>query len=103
MPAGIIQLLVSGAQDKLFTSNPQFNYFKQVHLKHYNFSIFNYEIPIISQFDFDSTVQVEIPKNGDLLKRIQLKMELPAIEINYNNSLDIEIQNIQKQSQLKKK
>jgi hypothetical protein len=41
-------------------------------------------------------VQVEIPKNGDLLRRIQVKMELPAIEINYNNTLDVEIQNIKK-------
>jgi hypothetical protein len=94
MPAGILQLLVSGAQDKILVSNPQFNYFKQVHMKHSNFSIFNYEIPVVSKFDFDSTIQLEIPKNGDLLKGIQIKVELPALAISYNNPLDVEIENI---------
>jgi hypothetical protein len=97
MPAGIIQLLVSGAQDKLFTSNPQFNYFKQVYLKHYNFSIFNYEIPVTSQCDFDGLVQLEIPKNGDLLRGVQLKIELPQINISYNNSSNVEITRIKNQ------
>ena len=94
MPSGILQLLVSGAQDKILVSNPQFNYFKQVYMKHSNFSIFNYEIPVTSKFDFDSTVQLEIPKNGDLLRSIQIKVQLPALSVEYNNTLDVEIENI---------
>ena len=94
MPAGILQLLLSGAQDKILTSNPQINHFKIVYLKHSNFSIFNYEIPITSQLDFNSLINFEIPKNGDLLRGIQLKIELPSVSIKYNNSLDVEIQNI---------
>jgi len=96
MPSGILQLLVSGAQDKILVSNPQFNYFIQVYLKHSNFSIFNYEVPVVSKFDFDSAVQLEIPKNGDLLKGIQIKVQLPALSIQYNNTLDAEIENIKK-------
>jgi hypothetical protein len=29
--------------------------------------------------------KLEIPKNGDLLRRIQLKVDLPTLSINYNN------------------
>jgi len=84
MPSGIVQLLAAGAQDKILTSNPQFNFFKQVYLKHSNFSIFNYEIPVTSKVDFDMTSTVEIPKNGDLLRRIMLKIDLPTLSINYD-------------------
>lgn len=96
MPAGILQLLISGAQDKILVENPQFNFFKQVYMHHSNFSIFNYEIPITSQYDFGRTVQVEIPKNGDLLRGIQLKVELPSLSVSYNNPANVEIENIKK-------
>jgi hypothetical protein len=97
MPAGILQLLVSGAQDKILIGNPQFNYFKQVYKKHSNFSIFNYEVLIPSTRDFGCLTQFEIPKNGDLLRGIQLKIELPQLSIKYNNPTDVEIQNIKKE------
>ena len=96
MPSGIIQLLVSGAQDKILVENPQFNFFKQVYMKYSNFSIFNYEIPITSQYEFGRTVQVEIPKNGDLLRGLQLKVELPGLSVSYNNPANVEIENIKK-------
>jgi hypothetical protein len=96
MPSGIIQLLASGAQDKILVENPQFNFFKQVYMKYSNFSIFNYEIPITSQYDFGRTVQVEIPKNGDLLHGLQLKVELPGLSVSYNNPANVEIENIKK-------
>ena len=94
MPSGIVQLLAAGAQDKILISNPQFNHFKQVFRKHSNFSTFNYELPVTSKIDFDNTVQLEIPKNGDLLRRIQLKVDLPTLSINYNNPSNVEIENI---------
>jgi len=96
MPAGILQLLISGAQDKILVENPQFNFFKQVYMKYSNFSIFNCEIPITSQYDFGRTVQVEIPKNGDLLRGLQLKVELPGLSVSYNNPANVEIENIKK-------
>jgi hypothetical protein len=96
MPSGVLQLLITGAQDKILISNPQMSYFKQVYMKYSSFSIFNYEIPITSQYDFGSTVSVEIPKNGDLLRGIQIKVELPQINIQYNNPLSTEINNIKK-------
>jgi len=97
MPSGIIQLLASGAQDKILIGNPQFNHFKQVYMKYSNFSIFNYEVLVPSQYDFGSLVQFEIPKNGDLLRGIQVKIELPQLSIKYNNSANVEIQNIKNQ------
>ena len=88
--------MASGAQDKILVGNPQFNFFKQVYMKYSNFSIFNYEIPITSQYDFGRTVQVEIPKNGDLLRGLQLKVELPGLSVSYNNPANVEIENIKK-------
>jgi len=101
MPSGILQLLVTGAQDKILISNPQMNHFKQVYLKHANFSIFNYELPITSQYDFNSLVNFEIPKNGDLLRKLHIKVELPSISIEYNNPLNVEIENIKKKNAYK--
>ena len=101
MPSGILQLLVTGAQDKILISNPQINHFKQVYKKHSNFSIFNYELPITSQVDFNGLVNFEIPKNGDLLRRIQIKVELPSVSIEYNNPLNVEIENIKKKNSYK--
>ena len=97
MPSGIIQLLASGAEDKILTSKPEMNHFKKVYMKHSSFSIFNYEIPVTSQCDFDGLVQLEIPKNGDLLRGLQLKIELPQINISYNNSSNVEITRIKNQ------
>jgi len=97
MPSGIIQLLASGDEDKILTSKPEMNHFKKVYMKHSSFSIFNYEIPVTSQVDFDGLVQLEIPKNGDLLRGVQLKIELPQINISYNNSSNVEINNIKNQ------
>ena len=97
MPSGIIQLLASGAEDKILTSKPEMNHFKKVYMKHSSFSIFNYEIPVTSQCDFDGLVQLEIPKNGDLLRGVQLKIELPQINISYNNSSNVEIMRIKNQ------
>jgi len=96
MPSGVLQLLITGAQDKILVSHPQMSYFKQVYMKYSSFSIFNYELPITSQYDFGSTVSLEIPKNGDLLRSIQVKIELPQISIEYNNPLPTEINNIKK-------
>ena len=76
MPSGVLQLLITGAQDKILISRPQMSYFKQVYMKYSSFSILNYELPITSQYDFGSTVTVEIPKIGDLLRGIQIKVEL---------------------------
>jgi hypothetical protein len=101
MPSGVLQLLITGAQDKILISNPQMSYFKQVYMKYSSFSIFNYELPITSQYDFGSTVSLEIPKNGDLLRGIQIKVELPQISIQYNNSLSTEINNIKKKNSYK--
>jgi hypothetical protein len=101
MPSGILQLLVTGAQDKILISNPQINHFKQVYKKHSNFSIFNYELPITSQIDFNGLINFEIPKNGDLLRRIQIKVELPSLAVEYNNPLDVEIENIKKKNSYK--
>ena len=96
MPSGVLQLFITGAQDKLLISNPQMSYFKQVYMKYSSFSIFNYELPITSQYDFGSTVTLEIPKNGDLLRGIQIKIQLPQVSIDYNNPLDVEINNVKK-------
>jgi hypothetical protein len=101
MPSGILQLCITGAQDKILTSNPQMSYFKQVYMKYSSFSIFNYELPITSQYDFGSTVTLEVPKNGDLLKGLQIKVELPQLSIEYNNPLDTEINNIKKKNSYK--
>ena len=101
MGGGLIQLIIAGGEDKILMCNPEFSYFIQVYRKYSNFSIFNYQIPITSSIEFGSLLQVEIPKNGDLLKKIMLKIDLPKIEIQYNNPLAIEIEKLKKTNNYK--
>lgn len=85
MTGGLIQLAAVGAQNVILTNDPQITFFKMVYRRHTNFS---YE-PIKQYFDqkpdFKKKASCIISKNGDLIGKIVLVIELPQIKEIYNN------------------
>ena len=91
---GLLQLVAQGKQDVYLTGNPQVTWFKMVYRRYTNFSIESLAIPFDSQPDFGRRITVLIPRKGDLLGRLMLEIELPAIydsitgrPISYTNSV----------------
>lgn len=78
MSGGLIQLVAYGAQDVYLTGNPQITFFKVVYRRHTNFSIENIEQPL-NNADFGKKAFVVITRNGDLVTKMYLRVNLPAI------------------------
>ena len=79
MGGGLIQLVAYGAQDVYLTGGPQITYFKVVYRRHTNFAMEVIEHPIDSA-RFGGRHTVEILRNGDLVGRMYLKLQLPALK-----------------------
>jgi hypothetical protein len=79
MGGGLMQLVAYGAQDIYLTGNPQITFFKVVYRRHTNFSM-----EAIEQ-TFDGTIgagasdiSATISRNGDLVSRLWLDVDLPS-------------------------
>ena len=78
MGFGYLLLAVKSEQDNYLIGNPQFTFFKAVYRKHTNFSIdyqFNNFIGDTSNA-FGRKLYIDIPKNGDLLHRMYLTIDI---------------------------
>lgn len=79
MTGGIIQLVAYGVQDLFLTNDPQITFFKVVYRRHTNFST-----EVIPQFftqipEFGRRVTAILGRNGDLIRKLHLVVELPRI------------------------
>ena len=85
MGGGLIQLAAYGAENKYLMGNPQITFFKIVYKRHTNFSIESINLPFdgigtISETSQSThTLSVKIPRLGDLLGKIFLKIKIPDI------------------------
>ena len=78
--AGRVQLLASGAQDRFFTTDPDYTYFLQSFKKHSNFAREYVNIDPETAVDFGEMARFKVAQNtGDLLLTLSLKMKLPEI------------------------
>ena len=75
-----MQLVAYGAQDIYLTGNPQITFFKVVYRRHTNFSIECIEQVFSGTPDFGRKAMCTITRNGDLVTRMYLKADLPALE-----------------------
>ena len=66
----LIQLVAYGAQDLYLTGTPQISFWKTVYLRHTNYAMESIQVPISGSVRPGSKVTVNIPKSGDLLKRL---------------------------------
>jgi hypothetical protein len=81
MGGGLMQLVAYGAQDIYITGNPQITFFKVVYRRHTNFSMESIRQNFNGTVDFGKKVSCTIAKNGDLLHRIYLQIDLPEVSI----------------------
>ena len=76
MGGGLLQLVAYGAQDVYLTGNPQITFFKVVYRRHTNFSIESIIQSHNGTVDFGSRMTCQISRNGDLLHKLYLQVEI---------------------------
>jgi len=74
-----MQLVAYGAQDIYLTGNPQITFWKVVYRRHTNFSLESIEQSFNGSADFGKKVTCTISRNGDLLHRVYLQVQVPAV------------------------
>ena len=92
MTGGLLQLVSYGIEDDILIANPEITFFKTVYRRYTNFSIDT--INSLHDIKFGSTINIQIPKSGDLLYKTVIKLELPTVIAKYkhinNNLIDNE-------------
>ena len=84
MGFGYISLSAKSEQDNYLVGNPQFTFFKAVYRKHTNFAI-DYQIhkfPTDSNDLTNKKIYINIPKNGDLLHKLYLMVDITTFSAN---------------------
>ena len=79
MGGGLMQLVAYGAQDIYLTGNPQITFFKVVYRRHTNFSVEAVEQNMTGTANFGGKASCTISRNGDLIYRTYLVVDLPEI------------------------
>lgn len=77
MKGTMIQLISKGSEDSHLTITPEFSYFKTVYKRHTNFSMESIETIISSIPTFGSTKKINIIREGELLSKVYLEVNLP--------------------------
>lgn len=80
MKGGLLQLATVGKADSILINKPQMFHFKKVYMKYTNFSIDN-NSQVIGEKKFDTNFEINLRKNGDLLKDIFFYLEIPYFNI----------------------
>jgi hypothetical protein len=76
-----MQLVAYGAQDIYLTGNPQITFFKVVYRRHTNFAMESIEQVFNGTGDFNKKVTCTISRNGDLIHRTYLRVQLPDVTV----------------------
>lgn len=79
MAGGLVQLAAYGVEDVYLTGDPQITFFKVLYRRHTNFAVESVIQYFSSPPNFGETVNCTISRVGDLIGRIFLYIELPAI------------------------
>jgi hypothetical protein len=80
MATGRIQVAAVGIQDYFISSNPDITYFKEKYNKHTKFALEILDNPFEDTVSFGRTITCVIPRKGDLIRNMYLRLELPVIE-----------------------
>ena len=79
MGGGLLQLVAYGAQDVYLTGNPQITFFKVVYRRHTNFAIEAIQQTFNGNPGYGNTVTCQISRNGDLINRMYVQVDIPAV------------------------
>jgi hypothetical protein len=83
MAGGLLQLVAYGAQDIYLTGNPQITFFKIVYRRHTNFAIESIEQTYNGKASLGSRFTCTIARNGDLLHRLYLEIDVDTANNEY--------------------
>jgi len=86
MGGGLMQLVAYGAQDIYLTGNPQITFFKVVYRRHTNFAMEAIEQTFNGVANFGNKVVCTIARNGDLVGRMLLEIDLTADATSITNT-----------------
>ena len=89
MPGGLIQIVAYGAQDLYLTGIPEITFFKFIYKRYTNFSIDFIDLDFDGDKNFGQEISCSIPKDGDLLNNMILKITLPEVNLVNSNSSDL--------------
>ena len=81
MGGGLLQLVTTGVQDAYITGNPQITFFKSVYRRHTMFSMETIPISFNGNANFNNKVSTIIPRNGDLISKMVLKIKIQLADI----------------------
>lgn len=76
-----MQLVAYGAQDIYLSGNPQITFFKIVYRRHTNFAVESIEQVFNGQADWGKKVTATVSRNGDLVSRVFLRVQLPDVTV----------------------
>jgi hypothetical protein len=76
MTGGLMQLVSYGSQDIYLTGNPQTTFFKYIYKRHTNFSTESIEQSYLGSAKMGRNISATISRNGDLLQRVYLEIEM---------------------------
>ena len=74
-----VQIAQYGIENKFVSGEPSTTFFKSVYRRHTNFAIQPMEISFTGSQDLGDIDILDIPRNGDLIKQIYIRVELPDI------------------------
>ena len=83
MGGGLMQLVAYGAQDIYLTGNPQITFFKVVYRRHTNFAMEAIVQNFEGKFDFGRKCSVTISRNGDLVHKVWVEVDVDADEARF--------------------
>jgi hypothetical protein len=81
-----MQLVAYGAQDIYLTGDPQITFFKVVYRRHTNFTMESVAQTFTGSQAFGGKSTVIVSRNGDLVTRALLEVDLPALTATANTS-----------------
>ena len=81
MPGGLLQLTITGEQNKYLTGDPKMTFFKYGYCQHTNFAMESIEQLFDGTIDFNQRITATIARNGDLVSGMTLEIVLPALPV----------------------
>lgn len=83
---GLLQLVAQGKQDIYLTGNPQMSFFKMVYRRHTNFATESMPMYFDGEPNWGQTINCLIPRRGDLLSKVYLRVTVPQLtQVGTNN------------------
>jgi hypothetical protein len=84
MPGGLLNILCYGCNDLYLTGAPQITFFKTAYRRYTNFAIESVEVKPNTNTNFGQEVSFLIDRNGDLISKTYLKIDLPQTNFTFN-------------------